>query len=347
MQYDYAVFIGRFQPFHKGHYHVATEALKIAKKLIFVLGSHDSPRTPKNPFTTLERQSIIREAFSTGPEYTDRITWAAQVDHTYNEDRWIASIQSSVNSIALGGPFNPDPIKIALVGYSKDHSSYYLRKFPQWDLIEIEPEFTFDATGLRKHLFLDPPWKIDIDCYCVNTSHKHRIIGHFSHQAETLKEEFQMISEYKAAWNQAPYAPTFVTVDAVVTQAGHILLVRRRAAPGKGLWALPGGFVNQTETLKEAVLRELVEETSIKVPLPALAGSVVAQHTYDAPDRSLRGRTITEAYHFKLNDMGKLPRIKGSDDADKAKWVPFSEFVKMRPVMFEDHYNIVEHMLGI
>ena len=59
MKYDYAVFIGRFQPFHVGHYHVVTEALKIAKEVILVIGSHDRPRDIRNPFTTQERIEII------------------------------------------------------------------------------------------------------------------------------------------------------------------------------------------------------------------------------------------------------------------------------------------------
>jgi bifunctional NMN adenylyltransferase/nudix hydrolase len=81
-----------------------------------------------------------------------------------------------------------------------------------------------------------------------------------------------MIEKYKESWKAAPFPPTFVTVDAVVVQSGHVLLVKRKAMPGAGLWALPGGFLNQEETLLDGAIRELKEETKIKVPVPVLKG---------------------------------------------------------------------------
>ncbi len=347
-QYDYAVFIGRFQPFHRGHYHVATEALKKASKLIFVIGSHDAPRTPKNPFTTVERREIILSAFD--DEQRKRIKMIQQTDHTYNEERWISSIQTSVLNTCLNdNEWSPDPIKIALVGYSKDHSSYYLKKFPQWDLIEIEPIYkNLSATCVRNVLLFDPKELLDQYSYfMVSEQHANFVLSAWAPIQEQMKAEWKVICDYKGAWSNAPYAPSFNTVDCVVTQSGHILLVKRRAAPGKGLWALPGGFVNPTETLREAALRELLEETKIKVPLPVLNGCIIGEKTYDAPDRSLRGRTITQCFRIKLNDMETLPKIKGSDDAEKAIWMPFAEFSTMRNHMFEDHYCIVEDQLGI
>ena len=69
-------------------------------------------------------------------------------------------------------------------------------------------------------------------------------------------------------------ALALMTVDAVVVQSGHILLVKRGDMPGKGLWALPGGFLNQEETMLDGAIRELKEETKIKVPVPVLKGSI-------------------------------------------------------------------------
>ena len=140
-----------------------------------------------------------------------------------------------------------------------------------------------------------------------------------------------------------PYAPTFLTCDAVVVQSGHVLLVKRGANPGKGLWALPGGFVNQNERIQDACMRELREETRLKVPLPVLHGSVKNKEVFDHPDRSLRGRTVTQAFYIEL-PPGKLPQVKGGDDAASAKWVPLA-FVREEE-MYEDHYHILTHFLG-
>lgn len=92
-----------------------------------------------------------------------------------------------------------------------------------------------------------------------------------------LRDEFDFIRSYRTAWEGAPYAPTFVTVDAVVIQSGHILLVERGARPGKEQWALPGGCINPKESLRTACLRELKEETRLKVPVPVLNGCIQSQ----------------------------------------------------------------------
>jgi bifunctional NMN adenylyltransferase/nudix hydrolase len=57
----------------------------------------------------------------------------------------------------------------------------------------------------------------------------------------------------------------------------------------------------------------------------------------------MRGRTITHAYHIALPHNTELPYVKGSDDADKAKWWPLSE-VK-REMMYEDHLDIILNMV--
>ena len=122
------------------------------------------------------------------------------------------------------------------------------------------------------------------------------------------------------------------------------MLIQRGGFPGKGLWALPGGFLNDEEKILDAVIRELKEETRIKVPAAVLRGSIVAQKVFDDPHRSSRGRTIDHAFLFHLHENG-LPKVKGDDDAAFAKWIPLSE-VK-REMMFEDHFSIIENMTGL
>jgi bifunctional NMN adenylyltransferase/nudix hydrolase len=124
-----------------------------------------------------------------------------------------------------------------------------------------------------------------------------------------------------------------------------VLLVRRRAEPGKGLWAFPGGFVDKNENLQSAVIRELHEETRLKLPAPVLRGSIKSREVFDHPERSLRGRTITHAYYFEF-PSGELPPVKGGDDAEHAQWIPISEAMEMEEQFFEDHFHILEHFLG-
>jgi len=353
--FDYLVFIGRFEPFHNGHAAVARHALARARKLIFLVGSADTPRTIKNPWTVAERMVMIRSALADADE---RLLVHSLHDHLYNESQWIAAVQRTVaeaikadaaEARTMGGA-RPEP-RIGLIGQDKDASSYYLREFPQWPLVDVAHTQALSSTELRRYLFeanrLDshgglmliranvPGPVFDmLDAFRKN-----------SPAFAQLVEEYRFIEKYRAAWADAPYAPTFVTTDAVVVHSGHVLLVRRRAEPGKGLWALPGGFVGQHETIFEACLRELREETRLKLPAPVLKGSLKQQHVFDHPDRSLRGRTITHAYHFDF-PLGDLPEVRGGDDADKARWIPVSEALEMGPQLYEDHLHILEYFLG-
>ena len=69
------------------------------------------------------------------------------------------------------------------------------------------------------------------------------------------------------------------------------------------------------ERLLDACIRELREETKIKVPGPILKGSIKRQSVYDDPYRSARGRTLTHGFYIELEPSAELPKVKGSDDA--------------------------------
>lgn len=350
-KFDYLVFIGRFQPFHYGHFKVVEEAFKHSENLIFVIGSHDQPRTPRNPFTTNERVKLIKAALSEGvpevgispQEIKSKVLFVPQLDHPYNESKWITSVKSSVSTAIFGKGFTPDPIKIGLIGHNKDHSSYYLKMFPGWNSIEVPNYADLNATDIRKKMYeltMVPdgiPSKDETDLLHVFVQSKN-----FSE----IREEYMYYLNYKNRW-RGPFPPTFQTVDAVVRQAGYVLVVERADNPGKGLLALPGGFAGQHETLKQAMLRELREETNIKVPTAVLAGSITKEISFDDPYRSERGRIFTQAYLIELKNEENLPKVKGGDDAKNALWMPLNEFVECRNHFFEDHWDIIEKMLEL
>lgn len=347
MEYDYLVFIGRFEPFHNGHAAVARLALSRARKLIFLVGSADTPRSLRNPWTMAERAVMIQAALDGD---TERLIIRPLRDHLYNEAHWIAGVQRAVAD-ALRGDAAAADAKVGLVGMDKDASSYYLREFPQWPLVDVQHTETLSATELRRYLFESG----DLDFHGALLMLRGNVPAPVYEMLEAFRKsspaygqlvsEYRFIEQYKAAWKDAPYAPTFVTTDAVVVHSGHVLLVRRRSEPGKGLWALPGGFVGQQQSLLDSCLRELREETRLKIPVPVLKGSLKGQQVFDHPERSQRGRTITHAFHFEF-PAGELPQVRGGDDADKARWIPVSEALEMGQKLYEDHLHILEFFLG-
>jgi bifunctional NMN adenylyltransferase/nudix hydrolase len=357
MDYDYLVFIGRFEPFHNGHAAVARYALTRAHKLIFLVGSADTPRTIKNPWTVAERAVMIQSALNGS---ADRLIVHPLRDHLYNESQWIAGVQRTVAEAIKVDSGKADSGKadsgkadarIGLIGKDKDASSYYLKEFPQWDLVDVKHTETLSATELRRYLYeanqLDSHGGLMLIRANVPAP-VFDMLDAFRKNSPVFKQlvaEHHFIDTYRAAWAEAPYPPTFVTTDAVVVHSGHVLLVRRRAEPGKGLWALPGGFIGQEEGILDACLRELREETRLRIPTPVLKGSIKGAHVFDHPERSLRGRTITHAFHFDF-PIGELPDVRGGDDADKARWIAVSEALDMGPQLFEDHLHILEFFLG-
>lgn len=347
MDYEYLVFIGRFEPFHNGHAAVARYALTRARKVIFLVGSADTPRTIKNPWTVPERAVMIQTALA---DAADRLIISPLRDHLYNESLWIAAVQRAVAEAISTDGGGPDA-RVGLIGQDKDATSYYLKEFPQWDLVDVKHTATLSATELRRYLYEANQLDSHGGLMMIRANVPgpvFEMLEAFRKNSPSFKQlvaEHHFIDTYKAAWSDAPYPPMFVTTDAVVVHSGHVLLVRRRAEPGKGLWALPGGFVGQDEGLLDACLRELREETRLKIPVPVLKGSIKNQHVFDHPERSLRGRTITHAYHFDF-PAGDLPHVRGGDDADKARWVPVSEALEMSPQLYEDHLHILEFFLG-
>ena len=331
MEYDVAVFIGRFQPFHKGHEDVIKEALKRANKVIILIGSSFAPRSYRNPFTYIERLNMIKNSFS----YDDaaRLNINPLMDYPYNDNQWVEEIQFVVNE------YSSDNQKIALIGHSKDHTSYYLKMFPQWDSINVSMINCVDATTIRQSYFSHVPVWTEF-----SPKGTKDFLDKFYQSAEykDIVAEYDFIENYKRSWSHAPYAPIFVTVDACVVQSGHVLLVKRKARPGKGTLALPGGFVNSSEKLVDAMIRELKEETKIKVPAPVLRGNIICNHVYDEPHRSSRGRTITHAFLINLKGDKQLPKIIGSDDAEKAMWIALSSLKSEN--FFEDHFGIINHL---
>lgn len=134
-----------------------------------------------------------------------------------------------------------------------------------------------------------------------------------------------------------------MTVDLFVVARGGegdlLLLIRRRHPPFRGMWALPGGFVEvgdepgrQGEDLSDAAARELEEETGVTGLSLSQAGA------FGAPERDPRHRTITVLYRAELDSP---PPAKGGSDASEARWWPLEDVLDGRVELAFDHLEMV------
>ncbi|QIV65770.1 nicotinamide-nucleotide adenylyltransferase [Mesorhizobium phage Cp1R7A-A1] len=337
------VFIGRLQPFHRGHEHVVRESLKQVDKLAILIGSAGAARSSRNPWTFNERREMINRCFPWEVS-NGKIVFQPIHDHP-SDERWITDVR---NAVAMETN-DPDKDEILLVGFSKDQSSFYLKLFPDWGSVDVSAQWrVLNATDVRNSFFSNMQ-RIERDVLSkgvVDFLEEWRVTDHYY----SVFYEHEAVERYKASWDNAPFPPTFITADAVVVQSGHILLVRRGDYPGKGLLALPGGFINQFERIRDAAARELKEETEIedargRIPAGRLQTYITEAKVFDNPYRSARGRTVTHAHLFRLPDAKPLWKVTGSDDAASAEWRLIANLSEDE--MFEDHFHIIQDMLGL
>lgn len=133
------------------------------------------------------------------------------------------------------------------------------------------------------------------------------------------------------------YPRPSVTADVIIFTLREsdlfVLLVRRKYPPCEGMWAIPGGFVDIDESLEEAALRELEEETGVRdVYLEQL-------YTFGDVARDPRGRVITVAYFALVPAAAIHPRA--GDDAAEARWWSVYD---LPPLAF-DHADILDYAL--
>ncbi len=129
------------------------------------------------------------------------------------------------------------------------------------------------------------------------------------------------------------YPRPALTVDAVVFRKNgvrrEVLLIQRKHYPFEGMWALPGGFVDMEETCEEAIERELMEETSLRVT------GLQQMHTFSALGRDPRGRTVSVTF-FGHAELARST-VKGGDDAMDARWFDLDDL----PELAFDHIEAI------
>jgi len=350
---DYTVFILRAEPLTVAHEKLIMEGFKLANKVIVVFGSHKASKTIKNPWSYVDRVQMLRNAMNEQLKEIDKnlfdLITVPLRDSPYDDNCWISSLQNEIRRVTGNNS------KVVLIGHFKDQSSRYLKWFPQYYLneqlaVKVDGKIV-NATDVRDLYFeLSPTGCVkikEIEDSKLVSKPVLKFLEDFSKTSEYSKlcQEYAYIKDYKAKWTSAPFAPTLVTTDAIVVQAGHLLVVRRGGVIGNGKLALPGGYLGITETIEDSMLRELYEETQIVEQHDYLRSKIRSSKVFDHPNRSVLGRSITHAYFIELDGDRPLPNVKGADDASEAFWMPFNDIYNNEEQFHDDHVHILNYFL--
>jgi bifunctional NMN adenylyltransferase/nudix hydrolase len=322
---EFGVFIGRFQPPHLAHEASFRRGLELFETLILVIGSASVYPNIKNPFPFELRCEMVLASLE--PELRSRVKCVPSLDEFEREDLWLEGVRQAVKSVS-GSSTN-----VGLLSYIKDSSGYYQRSFPEWPVFASGVESDLNATDVRVAMFEGR------DSWCEMVSPAVRgILESWLSTPEfpRLQLEYKTIKDWKLEAKKMKYPIIGVTVDSLVLCAGRVLLIERAGFLGRGAWALPGGFLEPDETLEHGAVRELLEETGLEVSIRP-----TSSRTFDWPTRSLRGRVISQGFHFNLvpdRSEGELPNVKAADDAARAFWLPLSAALESRERFHDDHW---------
>ena len=354
-EFPVACFIGRFQIPHEIHFLHLKNAYKKYGKVIVLVGSSNRSRDPKNPFTVEERVSIFKEYMKNNFIPDDAVQFIGIPDFK-SIQKWTDYVKNEVQKVHQGA--------ITLIGSYKDASSFYLDLFPEW-----EQDFSPQIKGFSSSYYRDPYWE-DGEISLELPKETQKFMENFKNTREyfDIRQFDRGNKNYQRNMKKIPFPVPFLTGDALVECNGHILLIRRNSECGNDQLALPGGFFesglkynpntqlfemteSRDNNFTDAAIREMSEEAGLSVngvviPKKTLVDSVVQEKIYSEADRSLRWRIITQVAHINLK-MDTIPVAYAGSDAKEAIWMPISELRGKENEFFEDHFLIIDDLLGI
>ena len=333
-RYPFTVVIGRWQLPHVAHQALIARALEIGERVVIVIGSAYRSRNDKNPFREGERRAMLESLLSEAERA--RVDFVCVRDY-YDDQRWADAVRVEVRAHAANQ-------RVALVGFKKDASGYYLDHFPDWAYEDAGSVQAIDATHLRDVYFGEgelPSIMQVLQPYVAPGVLAYLQSWSALPEYEARRAEHQAIKRYREKYTGS----YFLTADSVLEVNAHVLLIKRGGSMGYGQWALPGGFMDPGETFYETAIRELNEETGFEALPAVMLAALRGRAVFDHPDRSPRGRLITQAFHFRLQ-RDALPEVRGADDAKEAVWWPIDRLSEIEGDLFEDHAVILAYFLA-
>lgn len=372
------VYIGRFQPFHKGHKAIVDLTVKMMKPedtFMIIIGSADQQETERNPLSASQRKEMLSIELEGYP-----VTISTINDSPYNYDLWIEHLCAKMLGFksATHDDFlekQEDFIKgfsnICIVGM--ENVEEYINRITKY--YTYAPTEHFDL-GISSHIFSELETQTSVHGSSIRTLVCSEDRGHLENFYSDIKDfvsekvlaylktvNFPLIV-YNAYVNGINYAAStgckynscFMTVDNIVFDkfANKVLLIRRK---DNGKFAIPGGFAEPYMNMKDNALRELEEETSITakmlkdafVKIDELEPTLI-DAPYRDPRSSHKCNFVSAVYVWQSKvDTFKnfIPYVKAGDDAVDTVWLSKEECEDLPAWRFHaDHKKIICKLLN-
>lgn len=372
------VYIGRFQPFHKGHKAIVDLTVKMMKPgdtFTIIIGSADQQETERNPLSASQRKEMLSIELKGYP-----ITILTINDSPYNYDLWIEHLCAKMLGFksATHDDFlekQEDFIKgfsnICIVGM--ENVEEYIDRITKY--YTYAPTEHFDL-GISSHIFSELETQTSVHGSSIRTLVCSEDRGHLENFYSDIKDfvsekvlaylktvNFPLIV-YNAYVNGINYAAStgckynscFMTVDNIVFDkfANKILLIKRK---DNGKFAIPGGFAEPYMNMKDNALRELEEETSITAKMLKDAFVKIDElepTLIDAPYRDPRSShkcnfvSAVYVWQSKVDALKNfIPYVKAGDDAVDTVWLSKEECEDLPAWRFHaDHKKIICKLLN-
>jgi len=294
------IFIGRFQPFHNGHMAVVQEMEKAKdlEEIIIGIGTAQIGHTSYNPFTADEREDMIIKSLELEKPYQ-----IIKIPDINDYSKWVSYVES------LCPDFNVVYSGNTITKKLFEDKGYNVRGENVFEIIS--------ATEVRQLMVNKGNWQDYVPNGTV--------------------EVIEMVNgEKRLRELNSKYSNPGVTADVIIDYKSRgIVLIKRKFEPYKGLWAIPGGFLDAgRETIEMTGVREAEEETNLVININDLNLLGV----YSEPGRDPRGPTISVAYYTKVNEG----TLKAKDDAKEVK-----VFKNIPSRLAFDHNKILEDYFKI
>ena len=372
------VYIGRFQPFHKGHKAIVDLTVKMMKPgdtFTIIIGSADQQETERNPLSASQRKEMLLIELEGYP-----VTISTINDSPYNYDLWIEHLCAKMLGFksATHDDFlekQEDFIKgfsnICIVGM--ENVEEYIDRITKY--YTYAPAEHFDL-GISSHVFSELDTQASVHGSSIRTLACSEDRGHLENFYSAIKNlvdekvlaylktvNFPLIvyNAYIKGINYAAstgckYNSCFMTVDNIVFDKflDQVLLIKRK---DNGKLAIPGGFAEPYMNMKDNALRELEEETSITAKMLKDAFVKIDElepTLIDAPYRDPRSShkcnfvSAVYVWQSKVDALKNfIPYIKAGDDAVDTVWLSKEECEDLPAWRFHaDHKKIICKLLG-